>query len=84
MRFESGPTYYLNSTAGEGKKVHRSIGCSVGKEKAMKCRVCNTCVNGVVREFGAYREPPKTNKLRFINTADYSDFPRLHHDLSKA
>ena len=49
-----------------------------GEQKAMKFRVCNTCVKGVVREFFAYREPPKINKLSVINTADSSDSPRLH------
>jgi hypothetical protein len=34
-------------------------------------------VKGVVREFFAYREPPKINKLSVINTAGLFDSPRL-------
>ena len=67
MRFESGLTDDLNSTEGEGEKVHRSIACLVGEEESIEFRVCIASVKTVDGEFPAYREPPKINKLHVIN-----------------
>ncbi|MBZ5515063.1 MAG: hypothetical protein LAN62_09525 [Acidobacteriia bacterium] len=59
------------------KGQHRRWEMPRGEQKAMKSSVCDTCVKPVLREFFAYREPRKTNKLRVINTTEYSDSPRL-------